>query len=192
LTYSAELFLIKWFAQETKRFNLPMKPTRLIILSSVLCIADAFCQSPAPAQVAAFSKEIESAWQAGTDAAFDKLYHQDGAEPFQIDTLVSSWGDQKKYLPEAKLTITAFHDRAEVQKKAAAEKGVTGIFTNLLEGWEKPKVMNGHTYVPNLPVVGVFEISIRTEKGGGSVKYIAVGAAADGSLRFVLHRLAGK
>lgn len=169
-----------------------MKRISLVILNIVLCIADAFCQTPAPAQVAAFSKEIESAWQAGTDAAFDKLYHKDGAEPFQIDTLVSSWGDQKKYLPDAKLTIKAFHDRAEVQKKAAAEKGVTGIFSNLLDGWEKPKVMNGHTYVPNLPVVGVFEISIRAEKGGGTVKYIAVGSAADGSLRFVLHRPAVK
>jgi hypothetical protein len=168
-----------------------MKHTHIII-SIVLCIADAFCQTPAPAQVAAFTKEIESAWQTGTDAAFDKLYHKDGAEQFQIDTMVSSWREQRKYMPDAKLTITAFHDRAAVEAKAAAEKGVTGIFTNVLSSFEKPQVMNGHAYIPNLAVAGVFEISIRAEKGGGTVKYIRAGITTDGNLRFALQRLSPK
>ena len=172
--------------------NLPMMHTTLIIFGVLLCTADALCQTPTPRQVAAFSKEIESAWQAGTDAAFDKLYHKDGAAQFQIDTAVSYWSQQRKYLPEAKLTITAFYNRAAVETKAAAEKGVTGIFTNLLDGWDKPSVMNGNTYVPNLPLVGVVEISINAEKSGGTLKFKGVGAAPDGNLRFVLQRPSAK
>lgn len=160
--------------------------------SLVLCIlclsSQAFSQSET--QMKAFSTELKSAWQANTDSAFDALYHKDGADQFQIDTMVSVWRREREYLPDAKLTIKAFYTKSELEKKAATEKGISGTFTNLLKLWNEPQVMNGHTYVPNLIITGFMQIEIRGAKGGGSVKFMDVGFNQEGKLRFGLLRLA--
>jgi hypothetical protein len=165
--------------------------TRLHLTVACVLIASitgAFCQTPTPAQIESFSREIEAAWQSGSNDAFEKLYHKEGAEQTRIDTMVANWSQQKKNLPEATLTVKGFYDRAEMEKKSAAENRATGTFTMTLKTWDKPQAMNGHHYIPNLPVAGVFEIDIRGGKGGAVVRLIKAGLTKEGTLRFSLLR----
>lgn len=165
-----------------------MNPIPLLILALAWNLAVLRAQTPAQTQIEVFTKEIEAAWSSGADAAFEALYHKEGAEQYQIDAMISLWSEQKKYLPDGKLVVEAFHDLAQARKKAKEENKPTGIFTITLDLWEKPKMMNGREYIPNLPVAGILEVSIRNEKGNGAVRRLPVGITGDNCLRFVMRR----
>ena len=134
-----------------------------------------------------FAESLSVAWKSRSDQDFCGLYFTEGADQFQIDLMVSQWTAQRAYTPEATLTLNAIHTKSEIEAKARKEDQRTGTFSRLLR-LLTPKVMNNHTYVPNLTPIGIAEIEVKAE-GGGSIKHIPVGIDKDGKLRFCLMRI---
>lgn len=140
--------------------------------------------TPAQKQVDAFVNALFAALQANDLEACKALFCFDGAPDDLVDQQVNDWKtnnlDDAKRMGATfdKPVFTAREDYlaslGDDRKEAEAELG--------------PKVTNGRTYRPNLPIVGMIGISMKT-KGGGSDETggMPVGIDSSGALKFVIN-----
>jgi hypothetical protein len=165
-----------------------MKSVLVLIFLSAVFVPTLFGQAASPNQTKAFIQLIHTAWEKGTDESVSVLFEQTDADPFQVDTRVSNWRSEREHYSDVNAVEVTFHDLPSIEAKAALEKEDGGFYKYLKEQRAGTKVMNGHTYEPNLPVVGFMELSFKSEKRGSSKTFSPVGCRPDGLIRFVLQR----
>jgi len=161
-----------------------MKPL-MTIVAGLIAISGLNAQTKE--QIENLSDRLESAWKTKSHQAFDALYCKDNADQFQIDQNVDSWVWKMSNYP--KLKIVRFLNISELEKLADPQNGNSeqDRYREILGRITKPQVMNGHSYVQNLPAVGILDYNI-TRNGLTGVHSVAVGLNPDGRLQFTLQR----
>ena len=161
-----------------------MKPVTTIV-AGLMAISGLHAQTEK--QILNLNERLESAWIMQSHQSIDALYCKDKADQYQIDVKVgwweSSWNSDKK----TKLKIIRFLKKSDIEKLAGPQndKSSTNRYNKLLDDMTKPQIMNGNSYIRNIPAVGILECDIIR---GNLTRHdsVEVGLAADGKLLFTL------
>lgn len=164
--------------------------TLFSIAFATVIVASSRLSAQSEAQILDLSHRLESAWKIKSNQAFEALYCTDNVDQFLVDTTVSTWVYQKDFFKsDSKFEVVKYYSKAELEELADPKNGgAAGNYKAHLDSLTKPNIMNNHSYIWNLPAVGMLEISIESATGGKIRKFIAVGLNKDGTLKFMLQK----
>lgn len=137
-----------------------------------------------PEEVSSIEKRIETAWSTNTNQAFDALYCKTDADQAQIDSRVSGWIGNRAFKKESTIRTVRFLSNSDLQKLADPKNGDVDAarYQEYLDGFTKPVLMNGNSYVQNIPAVGLLELEISYLPTGSLTRFVSVGRTTDGKL----------
>jgi len=139
-----------------------------------------------PEEVSSIEKRIEAAWTTNTNQAFEALYCKTDADQTQIDNKVADWIGNRAFKSdkESKIRIVRFLSKTDLEKLADPNNGDVNAarYQEYLDGITKPVLMNGNSYIHNIPVVGLLELEINYQPSGRLTRFVAVGRSKDGKL----------
>ena len=157
---------------------------RNILLAGLLM--SSFVSAQTPEEIASIEKRIEAAWTAHTNQAFEALYCKTNADQAQIDSKVAGWMGNRAFKKEreSKIRIVRYLSRSDLEKLADPGNGDVNAsrYREYLDGITKPVLINGHSYVQNIPAVGLLEIEISYLPSGSLTRFVSVGRTQDGKL----------
>jgi hypothetical protein len=149
------------------------------MLSSVL-------SAQTPEEVSSIEKRIEAAWSTNTNQNFDALYCKIDSDQTQIDRKVAEWIGNRAFKSdkESKIRIVRFLSKSDLEKLADPKNGDVNAarYQEYLDGITKPVLMNGNSYIHNIPVVGLLELEINYLPSGRLTRFVSVGRSKDGKL----------
>ncbi len=147
-------------------------------------ITSSILNAQTPEEVFALGKQIEAAWIANTNQAFDALYCKTDADQSKIDGGVSGWIANRTFKKDSKIRIVRFLSKSDIEKLADPKNGDPSAprYKEYLDGLTKPVLMNGNSYIQNIPSVGLLEVEITYLPSGSLTKFISIGKSADGKL----------
>ncbi len=166
-------------SQKTKN-----KKMRIILLAGLLL--SSILSGQTPEEVSSIEKRIEAAWTTNTNQAFEALYCKTDADQTQIDSKVAGWIGNRAFKKEqgSKIRIVRYLSKAELEKLADSKNGDVNAarYQEYLDGITKPVLMNGNSYIQNIPAVGLLELEITYLPSGSLTRFVSVGSSKDGKL----------
>jgi len=157
---------------------------RIIILAGLMLSSVLSAQTPE--EVSSIEKRIEAAWSTNTNQNFDALYCKTDADQTQIDRKVAEWIGNRAFKKdkESKIRIVRFLSKSDLEKLADPKNGDINAarYQEYLDGITKPVLMNGNSYIHNIPVIGLLELEINYLPSGRLTRFVSVGSSKDGKL----------
>ena len=157
---------------------------RIILLAGLLMSSILSAQTPE--EVSSIEKRIEAAWTTNTNQAFEALFCKTDADQTQIDSKVAGWIGNRAFKKEqeSKIRVVRYLSRADLEKLADPKNEDVNAarYQEYLDGITKPVLMNGNSYIQNIPAVGLLELEITYLPSGSLTRFISVGRSKDGKL----------
>ncbi|MCX6872201.1 MAG: hypothetical protein NTW21_00095 [Verrucomicrobia bacterium] len=155
---------------------------RTILLAGLLMSSILSAQTPE--EVSSIEQRIEAAWTTNTNQAFEALYCKTDADQTQIDSKVAGWIGNRAFKKESKIRTVRFLSKSDLEKLADPKNGDVNAarYQEYLDGITKPVLMNGNSYIQNIPVVGLLELEISYLPRGSLTRFVSVGRSKDGKL----------
>jgi hypothetical protein len=155
---------------------------RIILLAGLLMSSILSAQTPE--EVSSIEKRIEAAWATNTNQAFEALYCKTDADQTQIDSKVAGWIGNRAFKKESKIRAVRFLSKSDLERLADPKNGDVNAarYQEYLDGITKPVLMNGNSYIQNIPAVGLLELEITYLPSGSLTRFVAVGREKDGKL----------
>jgi hypothetical protein len=157
---------------------------QLIILSGI--ILSSLLRAQTPDEISLIGKRIEEAWNTNTNQAFDALYSKTDADQTQIDSKVAGWIGNRDFKKEngSKIRIARYLSISDLEKLADPKNGDVNAarYKEYLDGITKPVMMNGNSYIQNIPAIGLIEIEITYLPSGSLTRFVSVGRSKDGAI----------
>ena len=153
-----------------------MKIKVILIISLLLC-GRSFAVDQK--QIDEFANAIKRACENKDMEAIKKLYYTEGASGPLLDQAIHEWEVWLlDYAPKQNWTVSTvdfypkdeYLSRPDVNKQALADA-------------IEPTTVNGHTYGPNLEIVGFVSVKFKQPSGGMMGRLNPVGIAPDGTLK---------
>lgn len=155
--------------------------TTLLLLISFIGFATAplgVAAAPTTDQIEAFSARVKALVAARDFEGIKALYYLEGTPPELIAKTMMIWQARvTQDLPGWTFTGVEYFPFDELLNRP-------GINQAAIRSVTEPKVINGVTYVPNTPIVGMLSVNF-TEGLGGSDFLYPVGISPAGELCFV-------
>lgn len=156
-----------------------MKKLNWIAFFFSLCIV--YASAGQKQDIEAFVAKVSTACKAKDFEAIKALSYYENVPPILVDCNVYGW---EEVLNSSWRNDLVF---AEAEYKSLNEyTSDPNMNQKAIESMIRPMVMNGHSYGPNLEVIGFVNIVSKSKDGKSSVGSLQpIGIAPDGSIRFV-------
>lgn len=120
-----------------------------------------------------FKAELEEAITSKNLKLLNQLFYTKGASEYQIDTIIHSYEFNWENYIFDKIELKPINDPSYSEATIQAMLG--------------GKIMNGHTYVPNMTPAKICSIRFKSKEGKSSTGIFSpIGVAPDGAVKFVL------